>query len=170
MDDSTASDDLPGHVGGDRTDSCRRTIRASRLCSRFERLRSVEQECGFRYPHPFLAITCELAALARSPAYAAAFPHGQLVDMASPIQSAWAENLPDKWVPFMCEAQPKHTDYYCFDRTTSIDGPSVAVFADHAIVHEWHDFETFLAWIREQCRILKYARHDLIQPRSGGRK
>jgi hypothetical protein len=117
-----------------------------------ERLEAVESACGFRYPRSFWDFAGDLAIFANSSAFSIAFPGGRIVDVASDIQSAWKGGLPDNLVPFMQEVDADFTDFYCFDRTPQLQKPSVVVFTDHAIVHNWVDFDSFIQWIRQVCR------------------
>jgi hypothetical protein len=117
-----------------------------------ERLEAVELAFGFRYPQSFLDFAGDITNIANSRAFSVAFPGGRLVDAALDIQSAWDGGLPDKLVPFMLEVQSDFTDYYCFNRIPQQLKPSVFVFADHAIVHDWDDFDSFIRWIRRVCR------------------
>lgn len=60
--------------------------------------------------------------------------------------------LSDNILAFMAVKQTKHIDYYGFDITPTHTAPQhpVIVFADHAIVHHWPDFQAFVTWLQSQ--------------------
>jgi hypothetical protein len=100
-----------------------------------DRLHDTERECGFRYPAALWAAAEELRRLA-------GFRPAEPQD----IREARVLGLPESLVPFACERQPGHTDYYC----CGPEGESaVAVFATHAVVAGWPSFWAFLEWVRQ---------------------
>jgi hypothetical protein len=115
-----------------------------------EQQRLVEQACAFRYPDALLALAPALETLVASPGFSAAFPSGRVAE-GSDILAAWAGDLPEELVPFLCDVQAGWMDYYCFHRNGEIRQPAVLVFAHDAVVRDWASFEEFLAWIRQQC-------------------
>lgn len=56
------------------------------------------------------------------------------------------ENLPNGLHPFMVANQQTWTDVYALDLSSS--PPAVVVWADHAIVERWENFEAFLRWVQ----------------------
>jgi hypothetical protein len=63
------------------------------------------------------------------------------------VAVARALGLDGSLVPFACEPQPAHTDFYCCGPE---GGPAVAVFAVHAVVADWPSYHAFLEWVRRQ--------------------
>ncbi len=114
-----------------------------------DQLAITERECGFCYPQCFRLSAGALMSLVRTPGFADSFPTAYLAT-SSDIKAAWAETLPDSLVPFMCEKQLAHIDYYCFNAAAGC-GPQIVLFADHAVVYDWEDFDTFLDWVRTKC-------------------
>jgi hypothetical protein len=119
-----------------------------------ERIRSAEQEFRFRYPNEFLDIAPELEAIVATSAFASAFPGGRLV-APKHLSVAWTGRLPPTLVPFMCQGNLGIADHYCFHKSAAGSGLPVVVFADHAVVYDWDDYEVFLKWVRHQCSIVK---------------
>jgi hypothetical protein len=109
-----------------------------------------KQQFGFRYPPRFMSIAQELEAVAATASFASAFPDGKLV-RPEDLAAVWAGRCPPTLVPFMCQGNLEFSDYYCFHKTQSGSGLPVVVFADHAVVFEWVDYEGFLNWLRQQC-------------------
>ena len=112
-------------------------------------LRVVERECGFRYPDALWAAADELSAVARLPRFAEVFPHAHIAN-GTDVAAARGLGLSISLVPFMCELQPTHTDYYC---CLLEDGGASSVFADHAVVADWPSFAAFVAWARQLCDV-----------------
>jgi hypothetical protein len=106
-----------------------------------DQLRATERAGGFRYPAALWAVADDLM-----PQLVAALPGGRA---ATPVDVAEARalGLDGSLVPFACEPQPAHTDYYCCRLE---DGPAVAIFADHAVVADWPTYHSFLEWVRHQ--------------------
>jgi hypothetical protein len=104
-----------------------------------DQVRATENAAGIRYPPALWKVAEDLV-----PVFAAASPGGRA---ATPDDLAMSRRLglPESLVPFACEPQPEHTDYYCCELG---GGPTVAVFAAHAVVAEWPTFADFLAWAR----------------------
>ena len=73
-----------------------------------------------------------------------------ITSYATSPENHWLDlDSPNNLIPFMWVRQPKHCDYYCFDTSSMTDGDcAVAVFAIHAIVHDWPDFDSFLQGLR----------------------
>jgi hypothetical protein len=115
-----------------------------------EQIGHAEREFGFRYPPAFVAAAPTLEALAATPAFASAFPETRLVPPAD-LAAAWAGRCPPTLVPFMCTGRPGFGDHYCFHKCRSGTGLPVVVFADHAVVCDWPDYDAFLAWAVRQC-------------------
>lgn len=59
------------------------------------------------------------------------------------------EALPEELVPFMTIEQSSWSDVYAFDFLTM--PPSVVVWAGHAIVERWDNFDRFLQWTRDEA-------------------
>ncbi len=109
-------------------------------------LRVTERESGVRYPSAIWDDANELQLLAELPEFAAAFP-GVRTATERDIQEARDLGLPEPLLPFACESQPTHTDYYCCG---SEDGLAVAVFAVDAVVADWPNLQSFVEWVRHQ--------------------
>ena len=66
--------------------------------------------------------------------------------------TAAPRNIPKNLVPFMWVQQLNHIDQYCFDLNSEAKlDCAIEVFAIHAPVARWPDFESFLEWVRLQC-------------------
>ena len=114
-------------------------------------LHTVERECGFRYPPELRAAVDDLAAVASLPGFAGTFPQLRAAT-AKDVLAAWELGMAESLVPFMCEVEPAHTDYYCCARGGEERGQTaVAVFAIHAIVADWPSFAAFVEWARHLC-------------------
>lgn len=109
-------------------------------------LHVTENESGVRFPAALWSVAAALKALAGMPGFAAAFPDARTATRRD-IQEARTLGLPESLVPFACESQPAHTDYYCCGPES---GPAVAVFAVHAVVADWPSFQSFVEWMRHQ--------------------
>ena len=118
-----------------------------------DQLRITERECGVRYPAAFWAIAPELQSLTRTPGFVATFPSARTATQRD-IQEAGGLGLPESLMPFACEPQPGHTDYYCCGPE---GGPTVAVFAVHAVVADWPSFRSFLEWVHHQIAEQRHA-------------
>ena len=117
----------------------------------FDILITKKHEQGLPVPHcsfdDFLAVT-------RDANFSERLGDAHIVDSyADTSESHWNDlpDKPDNLIPFLWVRQPNHVDYYCFDIDSQTDtNCSIAVFAVHATVHVWPDFESFLQWVKLQ--------------------
>lgn len=126
-------------------------------------LRATESESGVRYPAAFWAVAAELQSLAGAHGFAATFP-GARSATRQDIEEARGLGLPESLVPFACELQTAHTDYYCCGPE---GGPAVAVFAVHAVAADWPSFQSFVEWMRHQIAEQRHA-EPKVAPDCGG--
>jgi len=114
----------------------------------FDILIATENEHGLPVSHDLFD---DFLAFTRDANLSERIGDAHLVDSyAATSENHWSD-LPDNLIPFLWVRQPNHFDYYCFDTDTRTDtNCSVAVFAIHATVHDWPDFESFLKWLKLQ--------------------
>jgi hypothetical protein len=101
--------------------------------------------------HPICGCCLQVSRLGymtNSIAFKRAFPNAKVLLTLEDIQAARESELPEDYVPFMLEQQPRHIDYYAFD--INDNKRRVIVFAEHAVVHDWPDFNAFLSWVNQQ--------------------
>ena len=109
----------------------------------------IEVALGVRYPASFHARVNELMTLAGSERFQQAFPATSLLLTAEEVRAARKE-VGGRLVPFMRSAA-EHPDIYAFEPGGESSEPKVVVWCVHTTVHEWPDFEQFLAWVRKTC-------------------
>ena len=114
----------------------------------FDKLIAKKHGQGLPVPHcsfdDFLALTRDTNLSER-------LGDAHIVDSYADTSENHWNDLPDNLIPFLWVRQKNHVDYYCFD----IDSPtdtncSIAVFAVHATVRVWPNFESFLQWVKLQ--------------------
>jgi hypothetical protein len=110
-------------------------------------MRDLERELGFLYPPSFVLRIEELNALSKTSRFAQVMPRARLLTSKADAQMAREHSLPSGFIPFLAEQQSAHVDYYAFDTLTNSPDFPVLVFADHAVVKDWDDFDTFYAWL-----------------------
>jgi hypothetical protein len=58
-------------------------------------------------------------------------------------------------LPFLLNVQGKTIDYYCFDTSTKKPDYEVVLFAVHAIVFSWKNYQEWLVWSNQKNNKLK---------------
>jgi len=112
------------------------------------RLREIERELGFTYPSSFVDRFEEFSAISENEHFSDFMPHAQILSSVADIRLAYQNDLPNRYIPFLLEGQPAHVDYYVFDTSTTPPEFQVSIFAVHTLVHNWSNFESFLAWLK----------------------
>lgn len=110
-------------------------------------LHELERELGFSYPPSFVRRIEELNALSRTPRFARFMPGASFLLSKADMRIVEENLLPGGFIPFLAERQAAHVDYYVFDTSTDAPELQVLVFADHAVVQAWDDFDAFYAWL-----------------------
>ena len=113
-----------------------------------DQLHATERGSGFQYPAAFWSAVEQLQAVSEEPGFANTF-RDMRTAMAQDVENARDLGLDKSFVPFMCEQQPAHMDYYC----VGCDEPTIVVFAVHTTVGEWPDITAFIEWARQRCKL-----------------
>ncbi len=104
---------------------------------------------GFHCPQTLISAIYELALFSQTAAFQKSFPNGRLISSGEDIRIARLSGLPHHLLPFLQDKQPEHIDYYCVDLAGDETKKAVVVFALHAIVNEWENFEAFRIWLEQ---------------------
>ncbi|MDB5306311.1 MAG: hypothetical protein JWO38_513 [Gemmataceae bacterium] len=108
-----------------------------------ENLRRIERVHRFAYPPTFWKRREELASLAETERFRAAYPAARLIGTPEHVWAArQAEpDLPDELIPFMIVGEQPQPDYYGFQVSRRAVPPGgewpVLVWCIHASVHGW---------------------------------
>lgn len=105
-------------------------------------LAGIEQSLGVRYPASFREALSEFAVLCRTDPF-----QGKLIASHQEVVDHQID-LPGGLLPFMKAGEADHSDIYTFALHDGSECPVVAWSGD-AIVGEWKDFETFVAWLKD---------------------
>ncbi len=110
---------------------------------------AVKSDFGFSFPRSFRETFNEFVHLLATPDFACRFGDANAVTSADCIRELHALDCPSSIIPFMWVQQPGFRDYYGFSPLAeSTDECPVVVFADHAVVHDWPDWDSFVDWVK----------------------
>ena len=98
-------------------------------------LRATERECAVSYPTALWTAVDELQVITSTPEFLKKIGE---VRSATPhdVYEARDLGLDHALIPFFCEPQPEHIDYYC----CGCAGPEVSLFAVHTVIEDWPSF------------------------------
>ena len=109
----------------------------------------IETDFGFTCPPTFLELHTDFLAFADTSAFTRKFGDAHVVTSAAEVADLHAHCCPKWIIPFLWVQNPTARDYYGFNTShpPQREWP-VSVFAIHAVVHGWPNFESFLNWAK----------------------
>lgn len=111
--------------------------------------RSVEAEFGFTCPLTFLSFYADFLAFADTSKFSQKFGEAHVIRDVTEVVDLHDQCCPRWIVPFLWVQNFTSRDYYGFDTSQKIETEwPVCVFAVHAVVNSWPDFESFLNWAK----------------------